>query len=319
MGSSASAAAEVQVGVVGTGFLGRHHVRNLAALPGAQLVGIHDLRQDTAEAVADEFGARVFSSLDALAEQVQAMVVAVPTVAHAEITCALLQRGIHVLVEKPMAVTLAEADHMLQAAAAGPGQPVLAVGHIEFYNPAVQALLEQQVEPRFVEVQRLGTFTKRSLDVDVVLDLMIHDLQILHALDPSPLKEVRATGIPVLSPHIDIANARIELASGCVANLTASRVSSEKVRKLRVFSRARYHSVDYQAQEIKGYRLETGNGEPRIEALNQSVEQCEPLRAELAAFLGACRRQPGRWVSGATGRQALATALEVVAAIGEVR
>ena len=212
-----------------------------------------------------------------------------------------------------MAPSLEEADRLL--AAAGDGR-IFAVGHVEFYNPAVQSLLASGQVPRFVEVQRLGPFTRRSLDVDVILDLMIHDLQILHALDPSRVREVRATGINVLSPRIDIANVRLELASGCVANLTASRVSSEKVRKLRVFGQSSYSSVDYQAQELKQYRLEPRPGdEPAIVDVNPEITPDEPLKAELRAFLAACRGEAVRYVDGAQGRRALETALSLVAAI----
>lgn len=303
--------------MIGTGAMGRHHVRNLATLPGAELAGVHDPRPEAAETVAREFGARVFESLDELAAGLDAAVVAVPTVAHAEIGCALLERGIHVLMEKPIAASLAEADRLLAAQAAG-GHRVLGVGHVEFYNPAVQALLTVDTPPRFLEVQRLGVFSPRSLDVDVVLDLMIHDLQILHALDPSPVAEVRATGIAVLSSRIDIANARVELESGCVANLTASRVSSERVRKLRAFLPSRYYSLDYQAQEIRGYRLEERDGERKILPDDLPVVRMEPLRRELEAFVAACKGDTAGaapLVSGAAGRQALATALAVVEAI----
>jgi predicted dehydrogenase len=279
------------------------------------MVGIYDARREQAEAVAAEHGCRVWDSLEDLAGRIDAVVVAVPTVAHAEIGCALLGRGLHVLVEKPIASTLAEADALLAAR----GDRVLAVGHVEFYNPAVQSLLAAGLPPRFVEVERLAVFTPRSLDVDVVLDLMIHDLQILHALDPSPVAEVRATGIAVLSAKVDIANARIALASGCVANVTASRVSAERVRKLRVFSPRRYHSLDYQQQEIKGYRLEAGGGAPQIVKDDLAVEKAEPLRRELEAFLAACRGERVPLVDGAAGRQALATALAVGEAIAGVK
>ena len=293
--------------------MGRNHVRNLAALPGVDLVGVYDPRAAAAEGVAAEHGTRAFASCDDLAGRIDAAVVAAPTVAHAEIGCALLARGLHVLVEKPIAVSLAEADRLSEAAAAA-GR-VLAVGHVEFYNPAVQALLTVGVPPRFLEVQRLAVFTPRSLDVDVVLDLMIHDLQILHALDPSPVAEVRATGIAVLSPRVDIANARVELASGCVANVTASRVSAERVRKLRAFLPSRYYSLDYQTQEIRGYRLEEGDAGRRILPADLAVERAEPLKRELEAFLAACRGEPAPLVDGRAGRQALATALAVVEAI----
>jgi predicted dehydrogenase len=317
-----------RLGVMGVGAMGRHHVRVLASLPGAELVGVYDPRREVADAVAAEHGTRVFASVEELAAAVDAMVLAVPTVLHGELGCELLGRGLHVLVEKPLAASLEEADRLLAAAAAA-GR-VLAVGHTEFFNPAVQALLGLGVPPRFVEVQRLAVFTPRSLDVDVVLDLMIHDLQILHALDGSPVREVRATGIPVLSPRTDIANVRLELASGCVANLTASRVSAERVRKLRTFLPSRYYSLDYVAQEIHGYRLEDLPTGRRIVPDNLEVTRDEPLRGELAGFVAACRRaaegmagevgraaggMAGLVVDGAAGRQALETALAVTAAI----
>jgi predicted dehydrogenase len=301
----------LRVGVVGTGAMGRNHVRILSSLARAELVGIHDPEPAAAEAVAREHGAKVFDRLEDLAEGIEAAVVAVPTVAHAEIGCALLRRGIHVLVEKPIASSLEEADRLLEER----GDRVLAVGHVEFYNPAVQALVSVGTPPRFVEVQRLGVFSPRSLDVDVVLDLMIHDLQILQALDSSPVAEVRATGINVLSPRVDICNARVELASGCVANLTASRVSSERVRKLRAFLPSRYYSLDYQAQEIRGYQLEEGDGGRKILPADLPVTRAEPLLRELEAFVAACRGERAPLVTGAAGRAALETALAVVEAI----
>jgi predicted dehydrogenase len=301
----------LRVGVFGTGAMGRNHVRLLSSLPGAELVGVYDPRPEAAEAAASEHGARAFSRLEDLAGEIEAAVVAAPTVAHADMGCELLGRGLHVLIEKPLAASLEEADRLLAVA----DGRVLAVGHVEFFNPAVQALLAVGSTPRFVEVQRLGVFSPRSLDVDVVLDLMIHDLQILHALDPSPVAEIRATGIAVLSQRIDIANVRVELASGAVANLTASRVSSERARKLRVFLPNRYYSLDYQAQEIKGYRLEGEGGQRRILPDDLAVERAEPLRRELEAFLAACRGEPAPRVDGAQGRRALETALQVVEAI----
>ncbi|HEY0514112.1 MAG TPA: Gfo/Idh/MocA family oxidoreductase [Thermoanaerobaculia bacterium] len=301
----------MKVGVFGTGAMGRNHVRLLSSIPGAELVGVYDPRPEAAEAAAREHGARAFSRLEELAGEIEAAVVAAPTVAHADMGCELLGRGLHVLIEKPLAASLEEADRLLAAA----DGRVLAVGHVEFFNPAVQALLAVGSTPRFVEVQRLGVFSPRSLDVDVVLDLMIHDLQILHALDPSPVAEIRATGIAVLSSRIDIANVRVELASGAVANLTASRVSSERARRLRVFLPNRYYSLDYQAQEIKGYRLEEEGEQRRILPDDLGVERAEPLRRELESFLAACRGEPAPRVTGEQGRRALATALEVVEAI----
>jgi predicted dehydrogenase len=304
----------LRCGVFGVGALGRHHTRILGDLPGVERVGVHDPRPEAAETAAREFGARVFASFGELAAAIDAAVVAAPTREHEPLTLELLDRGVHVLVEKPIAPDLEAADRMI--AAAERGGRILAVGHVEYHNPAVATLLETGGAPGYVEVQRLGVFSPRSLDVDVVLDLMIHDLQILHALDRSDLVEVRATGIPVLSERIDIANARVELASGLVANLTTSRVSSERVRKLRAFYGDRYASLDYQAQELKGFRLDRAGSERRILPDDRPVERAEPLRRELEAFVAACRGEPNRSVGGAEARRALATALAVAAAAG---
>lgn len=306
----------LKVGVVGTGAMGRHHVRLLAALPEAELVGLYDLRPEVAARLAAEHHTRSLGSLEELTERVEAVVLAVPTYAHAQIGCQLLAAGVHLLVEKPLAASLEEADRLL-AAAESAGR-VLAVGHVEFYNPAVQALLAVGEAPRYVEIQRLSPFTPRSLDVDVILDLMIHDLQLLHELDPSPIKEVRATGIDVLTQRIDIASVRLELASGVVANVNTSRVSAEAVRKLRVYLATRYLSVDYRKQEIKGFGLRK-EGEHRLIMPEQlTVHRCEPLRAELEAFLGVCRGREVACVGGAAGRRALETALLIRDAIGKV-
>ncbi len=304
----------LRIGVVGTGSLGRHHVRILSNLPGVDLVGVHDIQPEVCRRVASEFGTRAFESLEALAREIEAAVVAVPTTAHAAVGCPLLQDGIHVLVEKPIAGTLAEADLLVNAA----GDRVLAVGHVEYFNPAVERLLAIDQRPGFIEVHRLAAFSPRSLDVDVVLDLMIHDLQIMHALDDSPVAEVRATGISVLSDRIDIANSRIALTSGCVANITASRVSAERVRKLRAFLPSRgYYSVDYQDQEVKGFRLDEGSGDRQIVPDPLAVEKQEPLRKELESFVAACRGEAGRLVDGVQGRRALKTAHRVLRAIAE--
>lgn len=307
--------APLRVGVVGTGSLGRHHARILAELAHVELVGIFDIRPEVAENVAAEFGSRAFPDLESLASEIEAAVVAVPTTDHALVGCPLLERGIHVLIEKPIAPDLKEADRLVRAV----GDVVLAVGHVEFYNPAVEKLLEIEQRPGFVEIHRLAAFSPRSLDVDVVLDLMIHDLQILHALDDSPVAEVRATGISVLSDRIDIANARIALTSGCVANLTASRVSAERVRKLRAFLPSRgYYSVDYQEQEVKGFRLAQDGGDRQIVPDPLEVIKQEPLKRELECFVAACRGESVRLVDGLQGRRALKTALRVLKAIDEV-
>lgn len=302
----------LRTGVIGTGHLGRHHTRILAEMPGSRLVGIYDQRPEVAAELAEKHGTKSFSTPEALWDEAEAIVLAVPTFAHAQLGIQTLERGLHLMVEKPMTSTLGEADALI--AARGERQ-VLAVGHVEFYNPAVQALLSRGEKPRFVEAQRLSPFTPRSLDVDVILDLMIHDLQLLHALDPSPLAEVRCTGIDVLSSRIDIATARVELASGATANITASRVSAEPVRKLRVFLQKRYFSVDYREQDIKGFGLEEDGEKRMILPIEIDVEPVEPLRAELEAFLARCRGEDVPYVSGEDGRRALETALRVRDAI----
>ncbi|MEO8277551.1 MAG: Gfo/Idh/MocA family oxidoreductase [Thermoanaerobaculia bacterium] len=303
---------DLRAGVFGIGALGRHHTRILSTLPGVELCGIFDTNSATAAAVAAEYGATVAPTFEDLADRIDIAVLAAPTSLHGELGLELLRRGVHLMVEKPIASTLAEADALIAAAdAAG---KVLAVGHVEFHNPAVQALLDTPASPRFVEIERLGTFSPRSLDVDVILDLMIHDLQILQSMDSSPVIEVRATGIAVLSERIDIANARIAFESGLVANVTASRISAERVRKIRAFFADRYLSLDYQAQEIKGYRLDTSAGARAILPANPPVTKAEPLHCELSAFVASCLGKSVRQVDGKAGRQALATALEVVAA-----
>ncbi|MCP4201376.1 MAG: Gfo/Idh/MocA family oxidoreductase [bacterium] len=305
----------LRIGVVGTGALGRHHVRILSELETAELVGAFDIERSKAEAVCGEFGAEVFGDLDSLAAAADAVVVAAPTRDHAEIGCRLLEGGLHVMVEKPITRTLEEADALIAAA----GDRVLAVGHVEFYNPAVQALLGIGLPPGFAEVHRMGEFSSRSLDIDVVRDLMIHDLQILQRLDPSPLKSLAAVGVNVLTDRDDIANARLEFESGLVANLTASRVSDHKIRKLRVIVPGIYLSLDYQKQEIKGYRLRKGGGVRDLERMDVAIEREEPLKCELRAFVSACRGEEVPLVTGEDGRRALAAAQDVCDQIEQQR
>ncbi|HWC64676.1 MAG TPA: Gfo/Idh/MocA family oxidoreductase, partial [Thermoanaerobaculia bacterium] len=296
--------------------LGRHHARVLASLPGVRAAGVYDLRPERAAEVAGEFGIPAAPTLEALIASCDAVVVATPTVAHREAAAAALDAGRHVLVEKPMATTLEEADDTI--ARAKRRGLVLQVGHIERFNPAVEAAMPLAAGARFIETHRLGVFTARSLDVDVVLDLMIHDLQIAQAIVGRPVEEVRAAGVAVLTPRVDIANARIAFEGGCVANLTASRVSAEKVRKFRVFAPAHYVSIDMGTQEIGAVRLVPGpDGKPAIVPAAVSVAKEEPLRLELAGFAAACRGERPPLVSGSEGRAALALALDVRAAIEE--
>ena len=303
----------VRIGIVGTGAMGTNHVRVLSRIDAAELVGVHDLERHRAEAIAASHGTRAFAELGDLLDAVDGVVLATPTASHAEMGCEILRGGRHLLVEKPIAGSLEDADALLAAA----GDRCLAVGHVEFFNPAVQALLASDIgRPGFVEIHRLAAFSRRSLDIDVVLDLMIHDLQILHALDPSALAELRATGVNVLSDRADIANARLELASGCVANITASRVSAERIRKLRVFAPPNYYSIDYDQQQINGVGLDERGGERRFVPSRVDVQRGDSLEAELTAFARAIRGEKVRLVDGVLGRRALETALAVAGAMG---
>ena len=233
------------------------------------------------------------------------MTIAVPTELHREIALPFLERGISVLVEKPMARSLAEADEMIAAARASGA--TLAVGHTERYNPAVAAVMPLVTSPRFIEVHRLGVFPERSLDIDVVFDLMIHDLDVILSLVRSEVASVEAVGVPVLTPKYDIANARLRFASGCIANVTASRISKDRVRKIRFFQPDAYLSIDYAAQEVEGWRLVRRDGaRPSIEGGPIPVERDEPLRVELADFVRAVRERSTPRVDGAAGRRALA-------------
>ena len=302
----------VRIGVVGAGAMGTNHVRVLARVRCAELAGVFDVVPAKAEAVAASHGTRAFAELAELAEAADGLVLATPTSSHAQVGCQILGRGCHLLVEKPIAASLADADALLAAA----GDLHLAVGHVEFFNPAVQTLLGAGIgQPGFVEVHRLAAFSRRSLDIDVVLDLMIHDLQILQALDPSEEVELRATGVNVLSDRADIANARLELASGCVANITASRVSSERIRKLRIFAPPNYYSIDYHQQRIHGVGLDDSSGERRFVPSRLDVRPADSLERELTAFAGAIRGERLAHVDGHQGRRALQTALAVAEAM----
>jgi predicted dehydrogenase len=305
----------IPVAVVGVGHLGRHHLRLASTLPGWRCVGAFDPDRDRLEALCRELGVRPLAQLDQAVELADAVVIAAPTVNHAEIAERCLAAGRHVLVEKPIAATVAEGERMVALAAHH--RAVLGVGHVEFYNPAVQAVIGREPRPRYLDAQRLSPFTRRSLDIDVVLDLMVHDLQLAQALNPgSTIHEVRAVGVPVLSPRVDLANVRLEFTNGCVATLTSSRVSAERVRKLRLFEPDWYHSIDYTEQTVSAYRLVHDGAEPRIEPITVEVAKDEPLAVEHRAFQRACHGLRGPFVSGRDGTAALAAAVAVVEAIG---
>lgn len=302
----------VRVAVVGVGHLGRHHARVLSELPEATLVGVVDADAARARAIASSSGCEVFPDVTALIGKVDAVSIASPTEVHASLALPLLAAGIDVLVEKPMTRSLDEADALLAAARASGA--LLAVGHIEQFNPAIEAARPHVHDPRFIEVHRLGTFPERSLDIDVVFDLMIHDLGVVLDWVKSPVVQVEAVGVPVLTPRVDIANARLRFANGCIANLTASRISREPTRKIRFFQPSTYVSIDYKAQEVEVWGLvPQAEGLPRIGGGKLDVLRDEPLRRELADFVAAVRdrRPPG--VPGERGRDALALATQIVA------
>ena len=315
MSAAANGARKIRVAVAGVGEFGRNHARVFRELPGAELVGVYDQNSERAAAIASEFHTRALPNLEELRGRVDAVSVAVPTVAHREVGCRLLEMGLDVLVEKPMAVDLAEADALL--AAAKKNGRILQVGHVERFNPAVIAVEAILNRPLFFEVHRLGVFTPRSLDVDVIYDLMIHDLDILLALVNEPVTEVKAVGIPVLTDKVDIAHARLEFAGGAVANITASRVSTERVRKMRFFQQHEYISMDYARRDALRIGVKRPGPQPEFGFEKLSAPAVEPLRAELEAFVEAVRTRQAPRTSGEAGRAALELASRVMASIQE--
>ena len=312
----------VRVGVVGTGALGYHHARLLSRLAGGdvEFAGIHDINPARAAQVAHELGVTAHPSLAALLDGADAVTVAVPTSAHTAVGGAVLQRGIHVLMEKPLADSVAGAETLVRAARER--GVVLQVGHVERFNRAVRAAAPYLDEPRFLQIDRLAPFQPRGTDVAVILDLMIHDLDLVLELVGAEVTDVRASGVPLLTPHVDIANARIEFANGAVANLTASRVSRERTRKLRIFQPTGYFSLDLAQGAGAFFRLKPGWQTMGATTLEQIVEhvrleapEAEPLRLELESFLRAVRGEEEVVVSGAAGAQALALAFRVADAV----
>jgi len=309
------------------GAFGRNHARAYHQLAKeghpVRLAGVVDRDTARANAVGKEFSCPAFPSLEQLLAEhsdIQAASVAVPTVDHLCAARELMQAGIDVLIEKPLATSLAEADELVQLA--GKLGRIVQAGHLERFNPAVRATLPLITQPMFFEVHRLSVFTPRSLDVDVVLDLMIHDLDIVLSFVNSPVKEIRAVGLPILSPKVDIANIRIEFESGCVANFTASRVSTERVRKLRFFQPGQYISLDYGRQDVlvftvEDHSSETATTNSHIGVHKPPVNAEEPLRAELKSFIESVRTRSTPLVTVDDGRRALGLALEINKAVAE--
>jgi len=300
--------------VIGVGHLGRHHARILSAMDDVDLVGVVDVDADRVRNVSLEYGTDIITDVRAVLSNVDGVVVAVPTQDHLSVAVPLLEAGVSVLVEKPIASSSSEADVILRSAAASGA--TLAVGHTERHNPAVVAARELISAPGFIEVHRLSTFQSRSLDIDVVFDVMIHDLDIVLSLVGSEPVSLEAVGIPVLTDRIDIANARLRFESGCIANLTASRISREQVRKLRVFQPHALVTVDYAEQQVEAWKVSrTNNGSPSVEGGPIEVETIEPLECELLDFVSSVRDGVEPNVTGVAGRRALAVAEAITQAM----
>lgn len=314
-------AKSTRVGVIGAGALGYHHVRILRDVPGAELIGFFEARRERAAEVSGELGVRAFGTLEALIDAVDAATVVVPTPAHYAVAKAALARGKHLLIEKPIAATLVEADELL--AIAEKSGAMIQTGHVERFNRAIRAALPHVQNARFIESDRLAPFNPRGSDVAVVLDLMIHDIDLVRTLVGGHIKDVSAFGVQVLTPFVDIANARLRFEDGAVANITASRVSRERMRKLRIFQESGYLSLDLASGEGEFFRLrrdvdfaELAKGAQAIEAFVERVPinapEGEPLRLEFESFLSAVQGKAPIAVTGEDGREALAVALKIV-------
>jgi len=302
---------KLRAAVVGVGSLGQHHARIYSELDEVELVGVADLNTAQAKDIASKHHCEVFPDLASLSGKVDLVSVVVPTEAHHKVSKNLLENGIDLLLEKPMTKTVEEADELLALAAKT--ERILQVGHIEQFNSGVIKLRESLTKAHFIECHRMGPFAMRGTDVHVILDLMIHDIDIILSLVPSEIVEIRAVGVPVLSPQIDIANVRLAFENGCVANVTASRVSIEKLRKIRIFEADSYLSLDYMNQElIIGKRVLREGELPKVSVDKIQVEKEEPLKAEIEAFLHAVQTRSVPKVSGEAGRKALEVSLRIV-------
>jgi predicted dehydrogenase len=309
----------LRAAVIGVGHLGRHHARILASMPGVALAAVVDINRARADEIAATYGAAALYDARDVLGRADAVTIAVPTERHHDVALPFLEARVPVLVEKPFARTLDEADRLIDAA--GDASCVLAVGHSERFNPAIDAVRPMLTDPRFIEVHRLGTFPDRSLDIDVVFDVMIHDLDVVLSAVPSDVESLEAVGVPVVTSRVDIANARLRFANGCIANLTASRISRDRVRKIRFFQPSAYVSVDCGAQKAEVWRLEppqVAGAPPSIAGGEVDVVEEEPLRRELADFIEAIRSGRAPRVTGEAGRRALALAQEITDKIGDV-
>ncbi|OQX14505.1 MAG: UDP-N-acetyl-D-glucosamine dehydrogenase [Desulfobulbaceae bacterium A2] len=306
---------KVRIGVIGVGYLGKIHAKKYAAMEGVELVGVADVNLEQARAVAGACATRAFADYRELLPLVDGVSVVVPTTAHCEVARICLEQGVDILLEKPITVTLEEADHLI-ALAEQRGR-ILQVGLLERFNPAVLALQPLLTHPLFIEAHRISTFKDRGVDVNVVLDLMIHDLDIILSIVKAPLESIHAVGAPVVTATTDIANARLVFANGCVANVTASRISLDNVRRMRIFQPGGYLTVDFVRKEIMSAHLpqRTGREVPQPVIDRRCFLEQDTLELELADFLGSIRERRSPVVSGVDGRRALEVALQVEAQI----
>jgi predicted dehydrogenase len=302
----------LRVGVIGVGYLGRFHAKIYSEMAGVDLIGVADTDRDCADKVAEEYGTRAYYEPLALLDSVDAVSIVVPTSYHHQVAIPYLQHGKHMLLEKPVASTLEDAADIVATAKAN--DAILQVGHLERFNAGIMALADQVNEPRFIEAHRLGPFVERATDVDVVTDLMIHDIDIILSLVKHPPVNISATGTPVLTSHVDIANARLEFENGAVANVTASRVSNKKFRRIRVFGRNSYRAINFVDQQLEVARpgeIPPGQSYPEIIYETHSVTPTRPLDAELEHFIDTVRRGGTPLVTGDDGLEALRIAMLV--------
>ncbi|WP_417913545.1 Gfo/Idh/MocA family oxidoreductase [Candidatus Electronema sp. JM] len=308
---------KVRVGVIGVGYLGRFHAQKYAAMQDVRLAGVADIDFARAEAVAAECGTVPFADYRELLEQTDAVSIVVPTIHHHQTALACLERGVDILLEKPMTTTLAEADEVI--ALAEEKQLILQVGHLERFNPAVLAVQPLLKNPLFIEAHRLSVFKNRGTDVDVILDLMIHDIDIILSMVNSPIQGIHTVGAPVVTQLTDIANARVIFENGCTANITVSRISLENVRKMRIFQPGRYLAVDFSKKEVTAVRLKSGSegGIPLPDISRHAFQEQDVLELELREFVANVQKRRSPTVSGLEGRRALELALAVISQIKE--
>lgn len=309
----------LKTAVVGAGYLGKFHAQKYAQLPDSELVAVCDVNTDIARAVATEHGVPVLSDLHHLLDQVDAVSIVVPTQKHYDVARVFLEHGIHVLLEKPITSTVEQAQQLVDIAARQPGL-VFQIGHLERFNPAILALENELHQPQFIESLRIASFNPRGADVNVILDLMIHDIDIILDFVRSPVKSIQANGVPVLSSDIDVANVRLQFENGCVANVTASRVSMKSERKMRIFQSDAYISIDFQNKKLGVHRKGEGEMFPGIAEIDSTVrefEQGDALQAEIAAFLNSIRNRQPAVVTGEDGLRALQTATEITRLLGK--